>query len=123
MFKDNLKKLRKENKVTQVELATHLGFYHSAVVKWESGQCEPSFDTLIKIAQYFNVSVDYLLGIENSVFTAQDYADGVRNTKKVSITADQEDIFDKTNEVVEVLGDKGKELIIEFCNMLTNKFK
>ena len=122
MFKENLKKLRKEQKVTQVQLASHLGFFHSAVVKWENGQCEPSFDTLVKIAQYFNVSVDYLLGITDSPYTAEDYANGVKDTKKISVTADQEDIFDKTNEVLEVLGEKGKNLIIEFCDALLEKF-
>lgn len=122
MFAERLKNLRKERKVTQVQLASYLGFFHSAVVKWESGQCEPSFETLVKIAKYFNVSVDYLLGIENSLWTAEDYANGVRDTKKISVTADQEEVKDKTDEVLELLGEKGKELIIEFCDMLIEKF-
>lgn len=62
MFQERLKQLRKDRKVTQVQLAAHLGYYHSAVVKWESGQCEPSYDILIKIADYFDVTLDYLLG-------------------------------------------------------------
>lgn len=66
-------------------------------------------------------SVRIIFGIDN-VYTAEDYANGVTDTKKVGITADQEDILDKTTEVMEVLGEKGKELIIEFCNMLLEKF-
>lgn len=62
MFQERLKQLRKDRKVTQVQLAAHLGYYHSAVVKWESGQCEPSYDILIKIADYFDVTLDCLLG-------------------------------------------------------------
>ena len=62
MFQERLKQLRKERKVTQVQLAAHLGYYHSAVVKWESGQCEPSYDILIRIADYFDVTLDDLLG-------------------------------------------------------------
>ena len=121
MFKETLRQLRKEQKVTQTELASYLGFYHSAVVKWENGEREPSFETLIKIAQYFGVSVDYLLGITDGAYTAEDYANGVKDTKKISVTADQEDIFDKTNEVLEVLSEKGKNLIIEFCDILLEK--
>lgn len=62
MFQERLKQLRKDKKVTQVQLATHLGYFHSAVVKWEKGECEPSFDILVKIADYFGVTLDYLLG-------------------------------------------------------------
>ena len=83
---------------------------------------EPENQTLKELANYFNVSVDYLLGIDNSNWTAEDYANGVRETKKISVTADQEEIFDKTNDVLELLGEKGKYLIIEFCNLILKQF-
>ena len=54
--------LRKEQNVTQTELGKHCGYSHSAVVKWENGQCEPSLEALVKIADYFNVTLDFLLG-------------------------------------------------------------
>lgn len=123
MFGENLKKLRKENKITQMQLANHLGFFHSAIVKWEKGICEPTFDTLIKIAKYFNVTVDYLLGTTDSIFTAEDYAQGVRMTKQVQITADDENVLDKYHEVEELLNGHGKNLIIDFCNVLIENFK
>lgn len=62
MFGERLKKVRKDNHITQTQLGKQLGFYHSAIVKWEKGISEPNFDTLLKIAAYFNVSIDYLLG-------------------------------------------------------------
>lgn len=65
MFKDTIKALRKERGLTQTELAEVVGFTHVAVVKWENGQREPDFSTLIKLADYFGVSVDYLLGRED----------------------------------------------------------
>lgn len=122
MFAERLKQLRKNNKITQNELAEHFGYSHVAVVKWENGTREPDFKTLKELANYFNVSVDYLLGIDNSNWTAEDYANGVRETKKISVTADQEEIFDKTNDVLELLGEKGKYLIIEFCNLILKQF-
>lgn len=78
MFAEILKQLRKENKITQVDLARDLGFFHTAVVKWERGEREPNIDTLTKIADYFGVSVDYLLGHEvnqdNSIVKRPEYA-------------------------------------------------
>ena len=118
----NLANLRKANGLSQQKLGSEIGLARNTICQYESGNRVPDVDTLVKIAQYFNVSVDYLLGITDSLYTAEDYANGVKDTKKVSITADQEDIFDKTNEVLEVLGEKGKKLIIEFCDALLEKF-
>ncbi|MBD5086669.1 MAG: helix-turn-helix transcriptional regulator [Clostridiales bacterium] len=64
MFAENLKMLRKEKKITQTELANHFGYSHVAILKWENGEREPNFDTLKKLADYFGVSIDYLLGHE-----------------------------------------------------------
>ncbi len=64
MFAENLKSLRKDRKITQTELAAHCGYSHVAVVKWERGEREPNFGTLTKLADFFDVSVDYLLGHE-----------------------------------------------------------
>ncbi len=115
-----LKELR-GNK-TQDYTAKQLGLTQRSYQNYESGSRQADYETLIKMAKYFNVSVDYLLGITDSVWTAEDYANGVQDTKKVSVTADQEEIFDKTNEVLELLGEKGKNLIIEFCDALIEKF-
>lgn len=62
MFSEILKQLRKDKKVTQTELGNYCGYSHVAVVKWENGQREPSIETLIKIADFFDVTLDYLLG-------------------------------------------------------------
>lgn len=62
MFRIILKRLREENKISQQKLANELKVSQSTVGMWENGKNKPEFDTLIKIADYFNVSVDYLLG-------------------------------------------------------------
>lgn len=58
----NLKKLRQESRKTQLELATALGLNRSTYNGYEQGFSEPNTDTLIKLADYFGCSVDYLLG-------------------------------------------------------------
>lgn len=57
-----LKELRKERKVSQLKLAMDLNISQNSVSRYENGEREAGYDTLVAIADYFNVSVDYLLG-------------------------------------------------------------
>lgn len=59
---ENLKNLRKENKISQNELSNRLGVSRSTVAMWESGNSQPDSEMLKKIADVFDVSVDYLIG-------------------------------------------------------------
>lgn len=61
-----IKELRECTGLTQLELAKHLNVSNSALSQYESGQRIPSDDIKIKIAEFFNVSVDYLLGFSNN---------------------------------------------------------
>ena len=57
-----LKKLRKKKGISQLRLATDLNTTQNTISRYETGEREPGIDELIKIADYFNVSVDYLIG-------------------------------------------------------------
>ena len=57
-----LKELRNAKKVTQVKLAMDLNLSQHSISRYETGEREADYDTLVAIADYFNVSVDYLLG-------------------------------------------------------------
>lgn len=59
---ENLKKLRNNQNLTQQDLSVQLNISQQVYSRYENGTREPDFETLIKIADYFNVSVDYLLG-------------------------------------------------------------
>lgn len=61
-FCEQLCSLRNENNFSRVQLAEKLNVSVRLISYWESGQRECSFDMLIKIADLFSVSVDYLLG-------------------------------------------------------------
>lgn len=61
-FGEMLKKLRKGSGLTQKELGGHLGLSKAVVSKYENGMGYPAFDILIRIADYFGVTTDYLLG-------------------------------------------------------------
>ncbi len=64
MFKENLKNLRLEAKLGQVELANQLQVSKGIISLWENGLREPNMTSLIAIAKFFNVSLDYLVGLE-----------------------------------------------------------
>lgn len=64
-FGDILKTLRKNNGLTQSDLGRHVGLSKAVVSKYETGIGYPNFETLIRIAKYFGVTTDYLLGEEN----------------------------------------------------------
>ena len=62
MLGDRIKELRAINKMTQKDLADFLGVTPKAVSFYELNQREPSTDIILKMAQRFNVSTDYLYG-------------------------------------------------------------
>jgi len=57
-----IKELRKKKGISQQRLATDLNTTQNTISRYETGEREPGIDELIKIADYFNVSVDYLIG-------------------------------------------------------------
>lgn len=62
MFSETLRKLRKNKKLNQAQLAKELYISPSAVSQYETGRTTPSRDTLNRVAAYFNVSPEYLMG-------------------------------------------------------------
>ncbi|MBH1941597.1 helix-turn-helix transcriptional regulator [Mobilitalea sibirica] len=65
-FSNRLKQLRQKHNITQSELADILNLKPSAISNYESERNEPSFDKLILLSKYFDVSCDYLLGITDA---------------------------------------------------------
>lgn len=63
-IKERLKRLRKENGVSQKEVADYIGVSVSAYSNYEQGIREPSLDMLLKLSDFFDTTCDYLLGKE-----------------------------------------------------------
>ncbi len=61
-----LKELRKKNNITQLKLAMDLGLNQNTISRYETGEHEADYKTLILIADYFDVSIDYLLERTNN---------------------------------------------------------
>lgn len=62
-FGEKLKKLREQKQLTQLELAKDLNISKTSIANYESGTRKVPLDIIVKISNYFNVSVDNLLGL------------------------------------------------------------
>ena len=60
-MKNNLRKLRKERKLTQIALMMQTGIEQAILSKYESGARVPTTENLMILAEFYNVSIDYIL--------------------------------------------------------------
>ena len=65
IFAKRLKELRKEKKLSITELAKELGLSYNAIRRWELQMQIPNIELLVLLANYFCVSTDYLVGLED----------------------------------------------------------
>jgi transcriptional regulator with XRE-family HTH domain len=71
-FSERIKQYRKEKGLTQKELADIIGVKHTALSNWETNIAKPDIDTIIKLSNYFGISIDNLvLGVESNKIIAQ----------------------------------------------------
>ena len=70
-FNERLKELRLANGLTQKELAKSIEVGRTTISEYESGKIVPKHEGLLKLANYFNVSVDYLTGVSDEPATRQ----------------------------------------------------
>ena len=100
-FQNIFKRLRISAGLTQVEMAKKLGISRSTIGMYETGAREPDFETLEKIADFFNVDTDYLLGRTDKITilpetAGQNYIDNRSLTRKDE--RDIKKILDQTRE-------------------------
>ena len=62
IFRKNIYELRKLTRFTQREVAQRLGISQPSYIRYENGSAEPTLENLVKIADLYDVSVDFLLG-------------------------------------------------------------
>lgn len=66
MIADRIRILREKNNLTQSALAKTLGITRSSINAWELGISTPSTQYIVELALYFNVSTDYILGVNKT---------------------------------------------------------
>lgn len=97
---NRLKELRKQKGLKQKDLAGFIGVSQSTLSEWESEKYQIDNDNLFKLADYFGVSVDYLLGRESQSVLTDSSSDNI-----------EADIQDKLNEVLSQLDAEDADLL------------
>ena len=88
---NSLRELRKNKNLTIAEVAERLNMPFETYRSYEIGRRQADYDTLIKIAEYYGVSVDYVIGRND--FTPEERAAGLSHTRKEDITPLEEDLL------------------------------
>jgi len=117
MFSIRLKELRDKNNLSQKEFAKILNVSTGTVGNWEVGLREPDFKMLIKIADIFNVSCDYMLGR----FSGGDGDE--EKLKNVAVTPVEEEMLSQFRSLGKKLGGEGQNSIISIVKILNEKIK
>ncbi len=103
MLGEKIKELRRKDKISQQNLADFLGVGQSAVAMWEKGKNNPEYNTLVKIAEFFNVGIDYLSGgkgLKNAYhIPVLGYVRAGIPTEAVEEILDYEDVVLSENEI------------------------
>lgn len=94
MFGDKIKTLRLSYNQSQVQLAEQLNVSKQTISNWENNNILPSIEMLVKISQYFSVSTDYLLELDNRNYIE---ITGLSQTQLAHIQQIINDILEKTN--------------------------
>ncbi|HBQ85172.1 MAG TPA: XRE family transcriptional regulator [Syntrophomonas sp.] len=99
-----LKKLRLEHALSQADLAQILGISRSAIASYENNLRNPDYDTLIHMAEFFEVKVDYLLGVNLLNFSSSvDYQHILREIHEVLQSSTLND--DKKQQIMNEVSD------------------
>lgn len=64
MLNERIRLLRMEKGISQIQLADALGVTKQSISNWENDNIQPSIEMLVKLSKFFDVSTDYLLGLE-----------------------------------------------------------
>lgn len=96
MIGDKIRELRLEHRMSQTELAKAIHASQQAITKWENGKSEPSSSAITDIANYFNVSSDYLLGRTTDRVPDKDLS---KNQKLIAYSIDP-DISDEERQAI-----------------------
>jgi transcriptional regulator with XRE-family HTH domain len=66
-FPERLKKLRADRELSQAKIAPMFGIAQQSYADWETGKSQPDIETLLKMAMFFDVTLDYLCGSSDEI--------------------------------------------------------
>lgn len=106
-FSKRLKKLRTDSGISQYKLSENIGLSRTMISNYEQGLREPDFKTLILISDYFDVSVDYILG--------------ATNFKKKHAAPEKMEQYEKMLYLIDSLSEESKKDLMKYIKLLALK--
>ena len=97
---NRIKELRTEKGITQADLAKILKISDRAVGYYENGDREPDYSTLLKIATYFDVSIDYLLGVSDIKNTNTDSSIETKDERLIAFRQGYDELEDADKDIL-----------------------
>lgn len=114
---NRLKELRKARGLTTTELGKIVGCSNPAITHYEHGDRNPTPEMLVKFADYFGVSIDYLIGYEP--LTPEERAAGASETRRINITPIEDELLYLFRQLGEKRGSEAQRSILTVIeNML-----
>lgn len=116
MFGEKLQALLDDNDISQSKLANELDVTSQAVSKWCNNLAQPDHETLIKIANKFNVSIDYLLGNELNDKTIDNMEENKELLSKVSTEMQDPTMKALYSKASELKNERDRRMVLNVIN-------
>ncbi len=97
---DRIKQLRKEQRLSQTELAKFLHVSQQTVTSWETNRADPSSSALSALASFFDVTADYLLGMSEKKHEDKDLS---KNQKLIAYSIDPDTSDEERDAIIEMV--------------------
>lgn len=110
IFSERLRELRTEKGITQDALATFTGLSHGCIAMLETNKRAPTGSTVVTLAEFFEVTTDYLLGLEDELGVKK-FSAPVKNEKTAELTPDGKELL----EIFNSLEKEYKAQILEYA--------
>jgi transcriptional regulator with XRE-family HTH domain len=114
MLSTRLKGLRATKQISQADLSNILGVTQQAVGKWERDKTTPDYETLKKIASFFNVTTDYLLGNDTPSPSYYDDPEVAEMANRLKDDPDMKILFDASKK----LSKNDLQFVIDMVNRM-----
>ena len=111
-----LMELREERNLTQNDIARAIDTSRTNIGRWEKGINEPAAGYLIKLAEFFEVTTDYLLGLEDELGVKK-FSAPVKNEKTAELTPDGKELL----EIFNSLEKEYKAQILEYARYFASR--
>ena len=106
---ENLRILRKQHKLSQQKLADILHISQQSIYKYENDITFPDIETLIRMADYFNTSIDYLVGHTDISHKIEPVSESMLNEKEQRLLSQYRTLSEKQKSIVNLVIDSYRD--------------